>query len=105
MQQIIATRLKLRGTLTLVGTSPEGADEDVWLFRTGFTNADMDEGDVVVYHKAYTYEVVVCLADSALEGVALAHEFRLGFKKARRAVDLVSGDADLRDDLTITVSE
>lgn len=71
---IVNKVLGTKGTLSVENATTSEA-ELVWALRSGFAVVDEYDGDLPVYHKAFTYEVLVELGDEAESEVAQATEF------------------------------
>jgi hypothetical protein len=105
VQQLVLERLGDKGVLTLDSSAPDGADEDVHAFMTGFDNNDEDVQDQRIYHKTYTYEVLVELGPNDVLTVQQAMELRLSFKKGKNdPATPVADQPDLVLDTTLIVT-
>lgn len=105
LQQLVLERLGDKGVLTLDSSSPEGEDEDVHAFKSGFDNADQDVGDIRIYHKVHTYEVLVELGPTDVLTVKQATELRLTFKQGKSSPGTpVEDQSDLVTDLELVIT-
>jgi hypothetical protein len=104
LQQLVLERLGDRGVLTLDASGLAGEDEDVHAFLTSFDNTDEDVGDQRIYHKVYTYEVLVELGATDVLTVKQAMELRLTFKKGSPSTLPVVDQPDLVTDTLVIVT-
>lgn len=106
LQQLVLERLGDRGVLTLTKSGPGDEDEDVHAFQVGFDNADQDVGDMRIYHKVYTYEVLVELGPTDVLTVKQVEELRFTMKQGQyRSGESLQEQPDLVTDTIIVVTE